>query len=83
MATIPTNQVNENYDYGDVKKVDTRGTVAEITVETVLSTQKRSKAERVLVRKLDMRLLPMIVLVFIMNYIGVSTSSLLKPICTL
>lgn len=71
----PTNQLNEQYeDGGDMKKVDMRATVAEITIETVLDTQKRAKAERALVQKLDVRLLPMIVLVFIMNYIGMAVA---------
>lgn len=42
----------------------------EITVETVLNPEQRAIAERALVRKLDMRLLPAIVLIYIMNYIG-------------
>ena len=35
-------------------------------------TAERIQAERKLVRKLDMRLLPTIVLIYIMNYIDVS-----------
>jgi MFS transporter, ACS family, DAL5 transporter family protein len=67
---------NKQYDAEDVKKLDSRTSVAEVTVDTVLDPQQRAKAERALVRKLDMRLMPMIALVFIMNYIGESTRSL-------
>lgn len=38
----------------------------------LLSADVRPSAERALVRKLDMRLLPTIILIFIMNYIDVS-----------
>lgn len=39
--------------------------------EELLSSERRPAAEKALVRKLDMRLLPTIVLVFILNYIDV------------
>lgn len=42
----------------------------------LLYSDVRPSAERALVRKLDMRLLPMIILIFIMNYIDVS------PLCS-
>jgi hypothetical protein len=38
--------------------------------EKILEPEIRAKAERLLVRKLDLRLMPMIALIFIMNYIG-------------
>lgn len=38
---------------------------------TLLDTSLRAQAERKLVRKLDWRLLPTIILIFIMNYIDV------------
>ena len=77
MATTPTKHENEHYEYGeDMKKIDTAtASVAEITVDTVLHPHQRAKAERALVWKLDMRLMPMIVLIYIMNYIGSSASS--------
>lgn len=40
----------------------------------ILDAQHRVAAERHLVRKLDMRLMPMIFLIFIMNYIDVSNA---------
>lgn len=39
--------------------------------EVLLSSDRRPAEEKALVRKLDMRLLPTIVLVFILNYIDV------------
>lgn len=41
----------------------------------ILQCEVRQAAERSLVRKLDFRLLPTIVIIFIMNYIDVSKSS--------
>ena len=41
----------------------------------LLVPEVRVAAERRLVRKLDIRLLPTIILIYIMNYIDVSTSS--------
>ncbi|KIJ51016.1 hypothetical protein M422DRAFT_776904 [Sphaerobolus stellatus SS14] len=38
-------------------------------LQAILDPQNRAKAERALVRKLDLRLMPMIALIFIMNYI--------------
>ena len=43
-----------------------------------LSSDVRVAAERHLVRTLDMRLLPTIIIIFIMNYIDVSPSEHLK-----
>ena len=40
----------------------------------LLDSGRRKEEERRLVRKLDMRLLPMIILIYIMNYIDVSAS---------
>jgi len=39
-------------------------------LDSVLEPQIRMAAEKALVRKLDLRLMPMIALIFIMNYIG-------------
>ncbi|KAF8496048.1 MFS general substrate transporter [Gautieria morchelliformis] len=69
MGTAGTMLANNQYDVEDVKKLDSRTSVAEVTVDTVLDPHQRAKAERALVWKLDMRLMPMIALVFIMNYI--------------
>ncbi len=44
----------------------------------ILSPDARPAAEKQLVRMLDFRLLPAIILIFILNYIDVSTSS---PLC--
>lgn len=41
----------------------------------LLRADVRPAAERSLVRKMDMRLLPTIILIFIMNYIDVRTTS--------
>jgi hypothetical protein len=37
------------------------------------TADERARAERKLVRKLDFRLMPMIIVIFIMNYIDVSS----------
>lgn len=42
---------------------------------SILEVHSRVAAERRLVRKLDMRLMPMIFLIFIMNYIDVSNDA--------
>lgn len=42
--------------------------------DELLTPERRPAAERQLVRKLDMRLLPTIIVIFIMNYIDVSTA---------
>lgn len=42
----------------------------ETVVDPVLDPRLRAKAERALTWKLDMRLMPMIALIFIVNYIG-------------
>jgi hypothetical protein len=36
------------------------------------SAEERARAEKKLVRKLDLRLMPMMIVIFIMNYIDVS-----------
>jgi hypothetical protein len=64
-TTPPENLKEEKYDVSHVEQTE-----GVITVDTVLDPQLRVRAERALVRKLDSRLLPMIVLIFIMNYIG-------------
>lgn len=50
---------------GDLTKDDS-------SEEIIMDASKRRMDERRLVRKLDMRLMPMIFLIFIMNYIDVS-----------
>lgn len=40
------------------------------TVDNILHPERRARAERKLIRKLDLRLTAMIALIFIMNYIG-------------
>lgn len=42
----------------------------ETVVDPVLDPKLRAKAERALTWKLDLRLMPMIALIFIVNYIG-------------
>lgn len=75
MATTPTKQSNEQYEeVDDMKKVEATTGVVDVTPDTILDPQQRALAERALVWKLDMRLMPMIALIFIMNYIGTSPS---------
>ena len=50
--------------------------------EIIMDASKRRMEERRLVRKLDTRLLPMICLIYIMNYIDVSILTLVKPVTT-
>jgi hypothetical protein len=71
IMTTLTNLANkQSEDVEDVKKANTRASVTEITVDAIFDPQQRAKAERALLWKLDLWLMPMIVLVFIMNYIG-------------
>lgn len=42
--------------------------------DVLLSAEARPEAERRLVRQLDLRLMPTIIIIFIMNYIDVSLS---------
>ncbi|KAF8514246.1 major facilitator superfamily domain-containing protein [Hysterangium stoloniferum] len=46
--------------------------VQKVKASNILDSHLRSKAERALTWKLDLRLMPMIALIFIMNYIGFS-----------
>lgn len=66
MATTPTKQLQEH----DEGAIDSKASMTE--VDAILDPEQRAKAERALVWKLDMRLMPMIALIFIMNYIGTS-----------
>lgn len=43
-----------------------------ISIPNILAKDRRILAERLLVRKLDLRLMPMVLLLFIINYIDVS-----------
>ena len=61
---------NEKLDI-DVKHIEHNPKVDDSDVE-LLAPDRRVQAEKHLVRLLDMRLLPTIVLIFIMNYIDVS-----------
>jgi hypothetical protein len=71
MATQPENSKEREYSDVEIRK-------SNITVDPVLDLQQRFGAERALVRKLDSRLLPMVVLIFIMNNIGCSSSFFLN-----
>ena len=59
------------HNKNDQASVDTKLPDGEL-----LEPEVRVRAERRLVRTLDMRLLPTIIVIFIMNYIDVSSSSL-------
>ena len=60
---------------------DGRGAAVNKGVEKMfLDPERRMAEERRLVRKLDMRLLPTIILIYIMNYIDVSESNILANI---
>ena len=61
---------NEKLDI-DVNHIEHNPKVDDSDVE-LLAPDRRVQAEKHLVRLLDMRLLPTIVLIFIMNYIDVS-----------
>jgi len=74
-TTPPSPTKDEKFGDDHVERVDettTRSKGAQITVDTVLDPEQRIRAERSLVRKLDCRVLPMIFLIFVMNYIGKS-----------
>ena len=57
----------------DVEPYQTLSDGTRLLYGDLLSPEVRVDAERHLVRKLDMRLLPTIILIYIMNYIDVST----------
>ena len=48
----------------------------------LLENDKRASAERRLVKKLDRRLLPMLTLMFIMNYVDVRQPHWFNSLCT-
>lgn len=56
----------------DIKPDGSKGAVEynETVNDPMLDAKSREKAERALTWKLDLRLMPMIGLIFIMNYIG-------------
>lgn len=53
-------------------KRDSTARDAGVSNRVILDPEQRAAEERRLVRKLDMRLMPTIILIFIMNYIDVS-----------
>ncbi|KAJ8518425.1 hypothetical protein ONZ45_g4493 [Pleurotus djamor] len=72
-------------DTGDVQEVENRSSTSSIKHEAAVSglpppgSPERTLAEKKLVRKLDMRLLPAIFIIYIMNYIdrnGITTARL-------
>ena len=71
----PMDPANEPKDGEDMKKIPTTTSVADVTADTVLNPSQRASAERALVWKLDLRLMPMIVLIYVMNFIGSSALS--------
>ena len=75
--TVTTESFGENVSVGKsglAKKDDdvVAATAADDSSSMVLDSERRVAEERRLVRKLDMRLMPIIILIFIMNYIDVS-----------
>ena len=80
---IATESISEKVSVTDVgKTLDSKGD--DQTSESdglFLDSERRKAEERHLVRKLDMRLLPMIILIFIMNYIDVSFFCIIGASC--
>ena len=78
----PSTSSKEKYDSEKIENVDTGSQeVIDIHDEDgeLLLPERREQAERKLVRKLDFRLLPTIILIFILNYIDVRISSPKSP----
>ena len=81
---MPTTEKIENEDTLTESKQDapsphdkleeTRSRDSISSCKSILEAENRILAERKLVRKLDFRLLPTIVLIFIMNFIDVACS---------
>lgn len=82
VAEIKVDEVNEK-DVGSITQIEDAARTRQTSISVssskslyedgeLLAEDVRPAAERRLVRKLDMRLLPTIVLIFIMNYIDVS-----------
>lgn len=70
----PSTSSKEKYHAENIEKVETSSQdVIDIHDEDgeLLLPEHREQAERKLVRKLDFRLLPTIILIFILNYIDV------------
>ena len=70
----PSTSSNEKYDTAKIENIETSSQeVVDIRDEDgeLLLPERREQAERKLVRKLDFRLLPTIILIFILNYIDV------------
>lgn len=59
------------------EKIDT--SLVESSSSSEDNDESNKLAERRLLRKLDMRLLPMVILIYIMNYIDVSWGDAIKP----
>ena len=58
------------------EKIDT--SLVESSSSSEDNDESNKLAERRLLRKLDMRLLPMVILIYIMNYIDVSRGGVIK-----
>lgn len=75
---------DDKSDRKDVTSIDIRSADTEEKDGELLLPERRAAAERHLVRMLDMRLLPTIVLIFILNYIDVSKYNNVRddlPVC--
>ena len=68
---VSTQIVDDISSPGKVDVAELRNDDDESSYSTILDAENRKAAERKLVRKLDSRLLPTIVLIYIMNYIDV------------
>lgn len=80
---VATESISEKVSVTDVgKKLDSKGDDQSSESDGLfLDSERRKVEERHLVRKLDMRLLPMIILIFIMNYIDVSFFCIIGASC--
>ena len=55
----------------EVKEHNASIVTGKVTVDVTFNSQERARAERALLRRLDMRLVPITLLILIMNYIGI------------
>ena len=76
---ITTESFDENASLGNngVTKKDDTDVVAADSSSVILDSERRVVAERQLLHKLDFRLMPMIILIYLMNYIDVSISQMI------
>ena len=80
----PSDIASEKYDGNVVSVENAEESVAKVVDDDdgeLLLPETRQRAEKRLVRKLDFRLLPTIVLIFILNYIDVSEHVCLATCC--